>query len=382
MRKRLFPCFTALILVFAFVMGSCQSSGGSYVDTYTHASTGTALTQPGVANKKVLEGAEYQAALNFLVDSSHYMYEWKDTPTFQSTKYPHGFDENWRSPANGRVYRGPYYDPLCRSVAWLTVNPNGSVNTSLGSYWGMLPPNKELPADLVKPYGFVKKNQYQAFSIMGGGESVQNWINRKRGTLAIDGSLAEYYGVPGARHLFIEVKLDHWVERAATPEEYYDGLLPETISWGVTARWADHDPASFKPIPEYWKLSEAERADYIAKAKADPAVMDILTHTGGFYLWFDVMQIVNITDLIGFEYESSQGKVNGIDMDHDGYLDKYPAGHEKAGQLILSGGTWRAPEYALYLNYNDPWWMDYTSTPGAVTPIYGDRSVVPDPRKK
>jgi hypothetical protein len=371
MKKRLFG-FAGLLLAMMFIISACSSTGGSFVDTYSHASRGFALTQPGVENKVVLQGKELEAAYKFLEDSSHYLYTVKDLPSFPK------WDTEWRSPVNGRVYRGPYHDPLSRSVCWISTNPNGSANVSLGSYWGIVPPGKDLPTD--EAHGYVKSDKWQIFSYNSSGQLVKNWEQRKRGTFVIDASLAEYYGVPGARHLFVEVKLNHYEKRVVTPKEFYDGLLPESWSWGVAGQWAEYDP-SFLDFNAFWAKSEEERTAYIEKASKDPKILEICGSMGD-YLWFDILQVVSVTDLIGFEYESSQGKVNGIDLDHDGYLDKYPAGHEKAGQLILAGGTPRVPEYALYLNYNEPWWFDRYSKPGVIDVIYADRSIVPDPRKK
>jgi hypothetical protein len=301
------------------------------------------------------------------------LYTQKDLQYFPAyAKYPNGFDEDWRSSVNGRVYRGPYYDPLSRSVCWLSINPNGAVSVSLGSYWGLVPPNKELPVD--EAHGFIKSDKPQIFSYNSTGQMTQNWIERKRGTFAIDGSLAEHYGVPGARYFFVEVKLNHYEKRVVTPEEFYEGLIPESWSMGVNGQWAFHD-SEFLSFVDYWKLSEAERAAYIAKANNDPVVKEILANTGG-YFWFDILQIVSVADLIGFEYESENGKVNGIDQDHDGFLDK-----DENGNLILTNfDNLRVPEYALYLNYNDAWWFDNRTVPGTIRVVYADGTEVPDPR--
>jgi hypothetical protein len=337
------------------------------------------MSNPNALSKEVLTGQKLNNALKFLEDSSHYLYVQKDLQYFPAyAKYTNGFDENWRSPVNGRVYRGPYYDPLTRSICWLSINPNGAVSVSLGSYWGLVPPGKDLPAD--EAHGFIKSDdKYQIFSYNSSGQMTQNWIERKRGTFAIDGSLADHYGVPGARYLFVEVKLNHYEKRVVTPEEFYEGLLPESWSMGVNGQWAFHD-SSFLTFADYWSKSAEERAAYIAQVNNDPVVTDILANTGG-YFWFDIMQIVGVADLIGFEYESENGKVNGIDMDHNGLLDKYPADHPtNAGELILSGGPRRVPEYALYLNYNEPWWFDNRTIPGTIRAVYANGAEVPDPR--
>jgi hypothetical protein len=377
MKKRYFFGFAALLLAVMFILAGCNTT--REVDTYTHATNFPAMSNPNALSKEILQGEKLTNALKFLEDSSHYLYTQKDLQYFPAyAKYKNGFDENWRSSVNGRVYRGPYYDPLSRSICWLSINPNGAVSVSLGSYWGLVPPGKDLPTD--EAHGFIKSDdKYQIFSYNSSGQMTQNWIERKRGTFAIDASLADHYGVPGSRYLFVEVKLNHYEKRVVTPEEFYEGLLPESWSMGVNGQWAFHD-SSFLSFAEYWAKSDAERAAYIAQVNDDPVVKDILANTGG-YFWFDIMQIVSVADLVGFEYESSEGKVNGIDMNHDGYLDKYPASHAKAGQLILTGeDNLRVPEYALYLNYNDPWWVDWISQPGVIKIVDAAGNVIPDPR--
>ena len=75
-------------------------------DAYSHATD--------ASSKEVLSGEQLDEALQFLMDSSHYWYINRATPYYGNfTKYPEtGFDTQWRSPVNGRGYRGPYYDPL------------------------------------------------------------------------------------------------------------------------------------------------------------------------------------------------------------------------------------------------------------------------------
>ncbi len=380
MRKNFFFGLTTLLVIALFALAGCVSTGGSTadVDTYTHASA-MPMGMSGFPDKTPLAGAKLQGAYDFLVDSSHYSYTQKDLPSFNSVKYPHGFDENWRSKLNGRVYRGPYYDPLSRSVDWLSINPNGTVDVSLGSYWGMVPPNKDLPVSEFP--GYQKSSKYQIFSYNSSGQMTQNWKERKRGTFAIDASLAEYYGIEGNGVLLVEVALNHYTDVVVTPEQYYDGLLPESWSMGTNFGLKAIDP-SYPTWQEFWKLSEAQRKDVLAKMNGDAKVKELLA-TRGSYFWFDILQIVSVTNLIGFEFESANGKVNGIDKDHDGFLDKYPAGHEKAGQPIISKmSNLRVPEYSLYLNFNDGWWYDRWSTPGQIKVVYADGTVVPDPRKK
>jgi predicted small secreted protein len=385
MTKKHGICFGLIVILVTimFALAGCDNGTTSgaglddFPDAYSHATNFPAMSNPGALSKEILTGEKHTNALKFLEDSSHYIYTQKDLQYFKDyVHYENGFDEDWRSSVNGRVYRGPYYDPLSRSVCWLSINPNGAVSVSLGSYWALIPPGKDLPAD--EAHGYVKSDKPQIMSYNSTGQMTQNWIERHRGTFAIDASLAEHYGVPGARYFFVEVKLNHYEKRVVTPQEFYDGLIPESWSMGVNGQWAFND-SEFLSFDDFWGKSEKERAEYIAKANDDPVVREILANTGG-YFWFDIMQIVSVADLIGFEYESENGKVNGIDVNHDGYLDKYPAGHAQAGELILSGGPRRVPEYALYLNYNDAWWFDNRSVPGTIRVVYADGTEVPDPR--
>ena len=418
MKKGFFFGLTTLLLVVMFILAGCASTdkkGDDFaVDAYTHASqsadlnAGSLTGGPGAGNKTILTGAAYDNAIRFLEDSSHYLYVQKDLRYFPSKKYPNGFDENWRSPVNGRVYRGPYWDVLSRSVDWLSINPNGSVNTSLGSYWGIVGPNKDskMLADKNNVYGYIPSGKHQVFSYNSSGQMVNNWIERKRGTFVIDAGLAHYYGVTGAQHLFIEVKLNHYHKRVVTPEEFYDGLLPESWSMGVNGRWRAYAAENGKPYYDfdgYWALTDAERAAYCAQAKKDPVIVDILENTGG-YFWFDIMQIVKSGDLIGFEYESSQGKINCIDQDHDGLLDKYedylsggkqahrgiqvqiPEGHTASDYIISynsrnrvqpNASQLRFPAEAFTFNWYEGWWWDRgnrLSPDGKLQPIKADGS--------
>ncbi len=80
------------------------------------------------------------------------------------------------------------------------------MDVSLGSYWGMVPPNKDLPVSEFP--GYQKSSKYQIFSYNSSGQMTQNWKERKRGTFAIDASLAEYYGIEGNGVLLVEVALN------------------------------------------------------------------------------------------------------------------------------------------------------------------------------
>ena len=337
----------ALVMMSAF---TAVSFAEELPDTYTHATDKT--------SKEVLSGAELEAALQFLKDSSHYLYVNQGTPYYGDyTHYPvTGFNTEWRSPTNGRVYRGPYYDPLSRSVNWLTTNPNGSINSSVGSYWACIAPNTELVIPTNEIQGYEVMPTWQIVCCMSPGQTVNNFIANGRGSLYIDGSMASFYGLPvgweNRNILNVEVELRNYVPRYVTPQDYYDGKLPTTSSWLLAGRWsavpgwtvADGEN-QMRSISQFWGCavgdaaalnlnSDEERAAYIERANNDPAVLEALT--GCVYdMHFDILQVVNIVQECGFDFEQASGKVNGIDMDHDGLLDRYPEGSTKAGQLIL-----------------------------------------------
>ncbi|MBM6998572.1 twin-arginine translocation signal domain-containing protein [bacterium] len=357
-------------------------------DTYTHA------TAPN--SKEILSGEQLDAAMQYLSDVSHYLYVNRATPYYGNfTQYPAtGFDTDWRSPLNGRPYRGPYFDPLSRSVIWLTTSQNGACNISVGSYWGAIPPKTELQIENHELEDYEPSDAWTIVSYEAPGQTVENFIRNGRGSFCIDASLLNRYGIedswgydatnmPGTfSHrsvLNVEVKLRHYKRRQVTPQEYYDGLAPTTISWAVAGTWAavdgwgpDAGDDQFRSIPQFWGCaqgpdaalnlaSDEERKAYIARAEGDEKLMKALENSM-IYLYFDVMQVVNIKQEIGFDFEQGSGKVNGLDMNHDGLLDRYPEGEENAGEIILQNayGASRAallPEWAYNLNFKDGWWV-------------------------
>lgn len=351
-------------------------------DTYTHATS--------TSSKEVLEGEAFEQAMQFLADSSHYFYINRATPYYGNyTQFPEtGFDTEWRSPLNGRVYRGPYYDPISRSVVWSTTNPNGGINVSVGSYWGAVPPNTELALNNHELEGYEPSDDWQIVCYMGSYQSVSNFIREGRGSLLVDGALVSNYGLTNGWNdrnvLDVEVKLRSYKQRQITPQEYYDGLAPTTISWAAAGAWASADgwgkdagENQYRSIPQFWGCatgddaelnlnSDEERDAYIARAEADSALMEAL---GGLmtYLYFDVLQIINIQQEIGFDFEQGSGKINGLDMDNDGMLDRYPEGSDQAGELILQNayGVENArllPEWAYDLSFDQDWWVTTDET--------------------
>ncbi|MBS5449865.1 MAG: hypothetical protein KHY83_05570 [Coriobacteriia bacterium] len=345
------------------------------VDTYTHATDSM--------SKAVLEGEQFEAALQFLADSSHYLYINRATPYYGNyTLYPAtGFDTDWRSPLNGRVYRGPYSDPITRSVLWLTTNPNGSANVSIGSYWGAIPPNTELAIENHELEGYEPSDKWQIVCYMAPGQTVENFIRNGRGSLAIDGALVSHYGLSeaweGRNVLNVEVKLDHYIRREVAPQDYYDGLMPTTTTWLVGGVWSsvpgwgeDAGEDQYRSIEQFWGCAtgdaaalnfttDEERSAYIERANADANLLAALKGSLN-YMYFDVMQIVNVTQEIGLDFEQPAGKVNGLDMDGDGLLDRYPEGEDQAGEVILQNAygkdVYTLPDWAYDLDFNLGWW--------------------------
>ena len=74
------------------------------------------------------------------------------------------------------------------------------------------------------------------------------------------------------------------------------------------------------------------------------------------YLYFDVMQIVNVKQEVGFDFEQGSGKMNGLDMDGDGLL-----GRDENGGLILQNAYGQdarlLPDWAYDLDFKQGWWV-------------------------
>lgn len=340
-------------------------------DAFSHASSLT------TNYKAVLTGEDFDNAMQFLVDSSHYIYVNKATPYYGNYyTYPEtGFDTDWRSPVNGRVYRGAYYDPLNRSVLWMTTNPNGGVNTSVGSYWACIPPHTELVLQNNELQGYQVSDQYQLISCMKPGQSVENFIANGRGSLVIDGALLNHYGITNGWEnrnvLVVDVKLDHYENRKVTAKQFYDGDIPTTTTWMIPARWsavpgwgADAGENQFRTIAQFWGCasgeaaawnlnSDEERAAYLERADSDPGVAAALD--GVVYdMYFEVTQITNVTQELGFDFEMGSGKINALDMNHDGLLDR-----DENGSVIVQDayGKKLLPDWAYDLDYNLDWWV-------------------------
>ncbi len=349
-------------------------------DTYTHATAAN--------SKEILEGEQYDQALQFLASCSHYLYVNRATPYYGNYHdFPQtGFDTAWRSPLNGRNYRGPYYDPITRSVIWLSANQNGAVNISVGSYWGAIPPNTELVLEHHELEDYEPSDNWTIVSYQAPGQTVENFIRTGRGSFCIDASLLSHYGpedgwgysatdLPGSwdhrNVLNVEVKLRSYKRRQITAKEYYDGEAPTTISWTVPTIWTavegwgpDAGQDQFRTIEQFWGCAEGdelnlttdeERAAYLERADADEALNEALKNVM-IYLYFDIMQIVNIKQEIGFDFEQGSGKINALDMDGDGLLDR-----DENGELILQNAygdnAKLLPDWAYDLDFKQGWWV-------------------------
>ena len=360
--------FLALVLALALASISFAAFADELPDTYTHATA--------ASSKEMLTGEALDAALQFLADSSHYLYINRATPYYGNyTLFPEtGFDTEWRSPVNGRVYRGPYYDAITRSVNWLSTNPNGSINSSVGSYWVCIPPNTDLVIEHNELVGYEKRDTWQIIGYEAPGQTVQNYINNGRGSFYIDASLLSHYGLANGWNdrniLNVQVKLIKAVPRELKPQEFYDGWLPTTSSWLVAGVWAgvpgwgpDAGEDQFRSIAQFWGCatgaaaqwnlnSDEERAAYIERANNDPALLDALVGCIN-YMYFEITQVINIVQECGFDFEQASGKVNGLDMDHDGMLDR-----DADGKLILQNyDAHILPDFAYELNQNLGWWF-------------------------
>lgn len=370
----------ALACALALLLTAFAAVADEEIDTYTHATD--------ASSKEMLTGESLEAAMQFLADSSHYLYINRATPYYGNyTLYPEtGFDTEWRSPVNGRVYRGPYYDAISRSVNWMTTNPNGSINSSIGSYWVCIPPNTDLVLENNELQGYEKKDVWQIISYMAPGQTVNNFIANKRGSFYIDASLVSNYGLQmgweNRNILNVQVKLTKAVVREMTPLEYYMGELPTTSTWLAAGRLAAvPSETPILSIAQYWGCAtgdaaalnlstDEERAAYIEKLNNNPAVLEALTGCIN-YMHFEVTQVLNIVQECGFDFEQASGKVNGLDMDHDGMLDR-----NADGEIIFQNyENHILPEFAYDLNQNLGWW--YTGS--AIINEHGQKVIGANP---
>lgn len=76
---------------------------------------------------------------------------------------------------------------------------------------------------------------------------------------------------------------------------------------------------------------------------------------------FNILQLINNKQELGFDFEQASGKVNAIDMDHERSAGSLPGGRDKAGQLILQNAdAAMLPDWAYTLNQDLDWWVSGT----------------------
>ena len=206
-------------------------------DAYSHATD--------ASSKEVLSGEQLDEALQFLMDSSHFIGT-STVPRRTMATSPSAGDGLSIPVAlpsvNGRGYRGSYYDPWTRSVNWLSTNPNGGINSSVRILLGLHRAEHRSDHRKQRGSGLREIRQVADDRVMSPGQTVDNYIRNGRGSFYIDASLASNYGIDPAWEyrniLMVEVELDHYVPRACTPQEYYDGEPPTTSSWLLAGRMA------------------------------------------------------------------------------------------------------------------------------------------------
>jgi hypothetical protein len=342
--------FIVMLLTIMFALAGCENATDSkelddyFVDTYTHASQQYAIAAlPGVGainSKTILDpaGAEYAAAIRFIQDYSHYLYVERNVSAgffaFPAAGTDDAHSANWTSyivPASGnrKPYVAPAGDPLCRGVNVLSINPNGTVTASHGSYWGTAPAGVDLSdLDMTNAYGWTPSDKPQPFIYFTTGQTTTNLIERKRGTLVIDAELSDRapYSIERARYLFVEVKLRSYEQRRVSFEEFFKGMYPGGTAmsfreimaqdagvtllthaeyWGVATN-TDPAWAGFLGLAENNLTSDQARADYIAGLSANPEAERVRKEVGPDYLWFDILQITKVAENLGWEFNKTE----------------------------------------------------------------------------
>ena len=137
--------------------------------------------------------------------------------------------------------------------------------------------------------------------------------------------------------------------------------------WGAVEGWGpDAGEDQFRTIAQFWDCAEGADADlnlnsdeereaHLKRADEDEALNEALKNVM-IYLYFDVMQIVNVKQGVGFDFEQGSGKMNGLDMDGDGLL-----GRDENGGLILQDAYGQdarlLPDWAYDLDFKQGWWV-------------------------
>ena len=339
-RRNTIVSFIVVVAVM-FILASCDNSSSptrtwdSFFpnDTYTHASLHWAIGAPGsgpaINSKTVLSGAQYDAAMDFLVRSSHYMFlERNMGPQFGGFIAAHPkFDtaNPWVSAINGRPYAFPNDNPAQtdkRYAVVLSINPNGSINASLGAYWGIVTPEHGDLSDIAvtNAYGWQAMDRPQAFLYFGIGQTVNNIRDRQRATIVVDarGSY-EYSGLIRTRYIFMEVRLTHNHRRHMNIPDIFYGLFPGGPVNSVRSMITNNGHAPLLMADEFWGVatgigtgpggmfggnavnnlnSDEERAAYIAGFSDE--VLEIVHNFGVDYQWFEIMQLVAVHENLRF----------------------------------------------------------------------------------
>jgi hypothetical protein len=341
--------FIVILVTIMFALGGCDNGTTKelddfFVDTYTHASQQYAIAalRPdlGAINSKIIlepESIEYKAAVRFIQDYSHYLYVERNVgPVMEFFSHPLYVMEptspyngvNWKSaivPASGnkKPYVAPAGDPLCRGVNVLSINPNGSITASHGSYWGCAPAGVDLSdIPLTNAYGWTYSDKPQPFIYFSHGQTTQNLIDRKRGTLVIDAELSDRvpYSIERARYLFVEVKLRSYDQRRLSFKEYYDGLCPGGTAMSLNEIMRQDAEVTLLSHWEFWGqrhswetslpatalTTDAQRAAYIAELEANPDAVKVMQGFGPDYLWFDILQITKVQENLGWGFNKAE----------------------------------------------------------------------------
>lgn len=121
--------------------------------------------------------------------------------------------------------------------------------------------------------------------------------------------------------------------------------------------------------------TDEERQAYIERARNDQVLHDALLGALN-YLYFNVKQIVNITQEIGLDFEQPAGKVNGVDIDGDGFLDREEGSDEAILQNAYGEGVYQLPDWAYDLDFSQGWWRGLD---GELIDAHGNKIVGANP---
>jgi hypothetical protein len=342
-RHGIFFGFIVILVTIMFALTGCESATDPtkelddfFVDTYTHASQQYAIAAlPGtgaINSKTILKGTEYDAALRFIQDYSHYLYVERNVGVGSFFDFPAAATDpahnvNWRSaivPASGNLkpYVAPAGDPLCRGVNVLSINPNGTITASHGSYWGTAPAGVDLRnLDMTNAYGWTYSDKPQPFIYFTTGQTTTNLIERKRGTLVVDAELSNRapYSIDRARYFFVEVKLRSYEQRRISFEDFFRGMYPGGTAMSFREIMAQDAGVTLLSHAEYWGVAEpspwvpivhnltsdAARAEYVAELSANPDAERVRKEVGPDYLWFDILQITKVAENLGWEFNKT-----------------------------------------------------------------------------